>query len=96
MYADCTVGAQDDKGESPLDQALKCYNDGCIEVSLFLLSPGYGGDQEKIKLLSGACYLGKLDVVKDLVEQQNVDPSECSLQYCITTQLFITTIMYII
>ena len=88
MYVDCTVGARNDRGESPLDQALECYSDGCVEVSLFLLSPGYGGDQEKIKLLNGACYLGELDVVKDLVEQQKVDPSECSLQYCITKLLF--------
>ena len=88
----CIIGARNDGGESPLDHALECFNDGCVEVSLFLLSPGYGGDQEKIKLLSGACEWGELDLVKDLVEQQNVDPSECSLYYCITKLLFVITI----
>ena len=88
MHVDCTIGARNNEGESPLDHALKCENEGCIEVSLFLLSPGYGNDQEKIKLLCGACFLGELDLVKDLVEQQKVDPSECSLYYCITKLLF--------
>ena len=79
MYVDCTVGARNDDGQSPLDNALGCDHEGCVEVSLFLLSPGYGSDREKHKLLNGACYLGELNLVKDLVEQQKVDPSECSL-----------------
>ncbi len=69
-----------DKGQSPLDIALK---DDCVDVALYLISRGCGGDEDKAKLLCEACQWGKLDVVKELVEQYKVDPkSECDDQLC--------------
>ena len=71
---------RDDEGQSPLDKALdSLYDDGCVDVALYLMSRGCAcGDEDKAKLLCGACYYGKLGVVKELVEQHKVDPkSEC-------------------
>ncbi len=68
------------KGRSPLDIALNVlYDDGCVDVALYLMSRGCAcGDEDKAKLLCKACQMGKLGVVKELVEQHNVDPkSEC-------------------
>ncbi len=74
---------RDDEGQSPLDKALDYPygNDGCVDVALYLMSRGCAcGDEDKAKLLCGACQWGKLDVVKELVEQQKVDPrSECAV-----------------
>ncbi len=69
-------------GQSPLDKALdKLYmydDDGCVDVALYLMSRGCGGDEDKAKFLCRACYCGKLGAVKELVEQHKVDPkSEC-------------------
>ncbi len=67
---------RDDEGQSPLDIALD--DDGCVDVALYLMSRGCGGDEDKANLLCGACRRGKLGAVKELVEQHNVDPkSEC-------------------
>ncbi len=67
---------RDDEGRSPLDKALEDMgiNDGCVDVSLYLMSRGCGGDEDKAKLLCGACFWGNLSVVKELVEQEKVDP----------------------
>ncbi len=65
---------RDDKGQSPLDRALGGLEEGCVDVSLYLMSRGCGGDEDKAKLLCAACYFGKLDVVKELVDQHKVDP----------------------
>ncbi len=71
----------DDDGLSPLDIALDDI-DACMDVALYLMSRGCGGDEDKAKLLCRACYWGKLDEVKELVEQHKVDPkSECD-DYC--------------
>ena len=51
------------------------YNKGCPEVAHYLMRHGCDGDKKtRIKLLCGACRRGKLDIVKDLVEQQTLDP----------------------
>ncbi len=70
---------RDDEGQSPLDKALGgLYRNGCMDVALYLMSRGCGGDEDKAKLLCGACLYGKLGAVKELVEQHKVDPkSEC-------------------
>ncbi len=70
---------RDDEGQSPLDIALgRLYIDGYVDVALYLMSRGCGGDEDKAKLLCRACRRGKLGVVKELVEQHKVDPkSEC-------------------
>ena len=70
---------RDDEGQSPLDKALDDLYAGCVDVALYLMSRGCAcGDEDKAKLLCGACQWGKLDLVKELVEQIKVDPkSEC-------------------
>ncbi len=74
---------RDYKGQSPLEIAenLEClHGDGCVDVAVYLMSRGCGGDdhEDKTKLLCRACQRGKLDAVKELVEQHKVDPkSEC-------------------
>ncbi len=73
------------RGQSPLDIALEDLygNEGCVDVALYLMSCGYAcGDEDKAKLLCAACYWGKLDVVKELVELHKVDAkSECDNNY---------------
>ncbi len=71
---------RDDEGQSPLDKALRrrLHDDDCVDVALYLMSRGCGGDEDKDMLLCGACLYGKLGAVKELVEQHKVDPkSEC-------------------
>ena len=80
MYT-LTAGVRDDNGESPLDVAL---DEGSVDngdVGLYLIKHhGCGDEQDKAKLLCKACKWGNLDVVKELVEQHNVDPNgECML-----------------
>ena len=74
-----TADVRDNSSQSPLDRALEhCYGTkGCVDVTLCLTNRGCGGDKEKGDVLFGACWWGKLDVVKELVEQHKVDPSEC-------------------
>ena len=76
-----TAGVRDDEGHSPLNIAImKQYGGpGCVDVALYLMNHGCTcSDEDKAKLLCKACSNGKLDVVKELVEQHKVDPnSEC-------------------
>ena len=76
----CSSGVRDNRGRSPLDCALE-YTDeyeDCVNTAHYLISHGSGGDKERGMLLCGACHHGKLDMVKELVEQHKVDPnSEC-------------------
>ncbi len=74
-----TVDVRDDKGHSSLDIALgNLDDDDCMDVALYLMSRGCGVDEEKAKLLCGACQRGKLGLVKELIEQHIGDPkSEC-------------------
>ena len=71
---------RDGRGQSPLDTVLKgdyggCYED-YVDVALYLMRRGCAcGDEDKAELLCAACYLGKLGVVKELVEQYKVDPN---------------------
>ena len=66
----------DHHGQTPLDVALDSIMGGCVKVALYLIHCGCGGDKERIRLLCNASRFGKLDVVKELVEQHKVDPSE--------------------
>ena len=51
-----------------------------VDVAHYLITRGCGGDEDKGKLLCGACWHGKLDMVKELVEQHKVNPTgECVL-----------------
>ena len=83
-----TADVKDDQGRSPLDLALSDnvrlgFSDDCskasVEVALYLIHCGCGGDKERVILLCNASRYGKLDVVQKLVEQHKVDPSECVL-----------------
>lgn len=80
MLIYCLADMMDDWEQSPLNIALNsdylygCLDDGCMDVALYLMSRGCGGDEHKAKLLCAACWWGKLGVVKQLVEQDKVDP----------------------
>ena len=69
----------DDDGHSPLDLALinlYAYHDyGQINVALYLMNRGHGGDKNKARLLFKACEHGRMDVVKKLIEEFKVDPT---------------------
>ncbi len=83
---DCVLctDVRDYRGQSPLDTALEgLHDDGCVDVALYLMSRGCGGDEDKAKLLCGACQYCMLSVVKELVEQHKVNPnSECDDLLC--------------
>ena len=72
------LGAKNNE-PTALDKAIgKVYkNIGCVDVGLYLINCGYSGNSEnKVELLCGASYWGKLDVVKELLEQHSFDPSK--------------------
>ena len=47
----------------------------CIDVALYLINNfGCGGTEQFKKLLFEACKYGRLDVVKDMVEQHSINP----------------------
>ena len=80
---------RDDKRRSPLDVALEylSYHDCCIDIVLYLINRGCGDDEDKDKLLCGACEWGRLDVVTELVEKHDRDPKGeymvCTLSMCV-------------
>ena len=79
---------RDDEGQSPLDIVSEnMYEDGRFDLVVYLISHGCGDDTERAIVLAQACCQGRLDVVKELVEQHKVDPKGervcCSTQ-CIT------------
>ena len=82
-----TAGVRDDNGRSPLDVALDEGSEDNGRVGLYLIKHhGCVDEQDKAKLLCKACQRGNLDVVKELVEQHNVDPNceyiTCCLILC--------------
>ena len=77
-----TVEVRDNEGRSPLDILLEGIDDpnsgnkrhfGFL-IAQYLLSCGYGDDENRVKWLYKACRCGKLEVVMELVERHNVDP----------------------
>ena len=89
--ASFTAAVRDDIGWTPLDRVLH-YIDNAeeapneqLDVALYLIDCDSGVDRERAKLLSKACFLlskarfwGRLDLVKEVVEQHTVAPSsEC-------------------
>ena len=46
-----------------------------FEIALYLISKGDGDDQVKAKVLIWACYCGKLDIVKQMIKQLEVNPN---------------------
>ena len=73
------------EGQSPLDTALEdMYEVGYFDLVVYLISHGCGDEEDRAIVLAQACRQGRLDVVKELVEQHKVDP-KCECAYCLTT-----------
>ena len=62
---------KDDSGDSPLDVAVRWNK---LDIALYLISHGFGSDDDKHKVFISACHTGELKVVKKLVEQHSIDP----------------------
>ena len=78
-----TAGVRDDTGQSPLEVALDVRNLDDGRLGLYLMKHhGCGDEQDKAKVLFKACQGGNLDVVKELVEQHNVDPNGEYISQC--------------
>ena len=58
-----------------------------LNTALFLINHGVDNQQDKANVLCDACERGNLDVVKELVEQHNVDPNgeyyDCAPLHCL-------------
>ena len=79
-----TAGVRDDNGRSPLDVVLDEESKDNGDVGLYLMKHhGCGDEQDKAKLLCKECQGGNLDVVKQLVEQHNVDPNGEYITCCL-------------
>ena len=80
-----TTGVRDGQGRSLVDTTLTYMfddPDGGLNTALFLINHGVDDEQDKARLVCEACLLGNLDVVKELVEQHNVDLNgECTTCY---------------
>ena len=74
-----TTGVRDGQGRSLVDMTLTNMDeydtDRGLDFALFLINHGVDDEQVKAKLLCKACKWGNLSVVKELVEQHNVDPN---------------------
>ena len=85
------TGVRDGQGRSLVDTALtNMFEHGDFEcglnVALYLLNHGVDGKRNKANVLCKACFSGNLDVVEELVEQHNVDPTgeyyDCAPPHC--------------
>ena len=80
-----TIGVRNRNGQTPLDKALD-YNtllgtgsEDFPDVALYLINCGCPeGNKDKLKILRGACRWGKLNMIKELIEQLKVDPKGSS------------------
>ena len=61
----------EDDGYSPLYVAIRSDE---LDIALYLIGCGCGSDKDKHEVFIEATRSGKLEVVKGLVEQHNVDP----------------------
>ena len=86
-----TTGVRDGQGRSLVDMThthMYEYDDPyCgLDIALFLINHGVGDEQDKAKVLCKACDRRNLDVVKELIEQYNVDPNgeyyDCAPPHC--------------
>ena len=64
---------KNDVGQTPLDIALSRLFVRGIDVAFYLVNRGCGRKEDKGKLLCAACQYGRLDIVKELVEQHKLD-----------------------
>ena len=58
-------------GDSPLDLALRGNK---LDTALYLINRGCGSKEDKCELLFKGCRKGDLTVVRELVEQHNINP----------------------
>ena len=87
-----TTGVGDDQGCSLVDTTLAHilsneHDIYCgLDTACYLINHGVDDQQDKANVLCEACKWGNLDVVKELVEQHNVDPSgeyyDCAPPHC--------------
>ena len=83
-----TTGVRDGQGRSLVDTILVNMDeyDDRGDIALFLINHCVDDEQDKAKLLCEACIWGNLYVVKELVEQHNVDPNgeccDCAPPHC--------------
>ena len=86
-----TTGVRDGQGRSLVDTTLaNMYDyddpDDGLDIALFLINHGVDDEQDKANVLCKACDWGNLDVVKELIEQHNVDLNgeyyDCSPPHC--------------
>ena len=67
---------KDTMGLTSLVRALDNQYDSesYVGVAHYLVKHGYSSSKERDMLLLGACRWGKLDLVKEIIEQHKVDP----------------------
>ena len=77
-----TTGVKNGEAKTPLDKALdvntldETGSEDFPEVALYLIDCGCPeGSEDKLKILRGACRWGKLDLLKELIEQLKIDPN---------------------
>ena len=66
MHAD----VKDNEGKSPLDVAVT-YSE--LNTAVYLMKNGCDSHEDKVKIGYGACRIGRLGVIKELVEQHNIN-----------------------
>ena len=91
LYA-LSLDVRDDKGRTPLDMVIEKNTSAAI----YLINHGSStcGDKERGKLLCKACNSGKLDMVKELVEQHKVFPNGQHV-YCFTVCITLLNYHYL-
>ena len=86
-----TTGVRDSQGYSLVDTTLAHMYDHIdpdrrLNIALYLINHGVDDQQDKAELLCTSCDSGNLDMVKELVEQYNVDPNgeyyDCAPPHC--------------
>ena len=76
-----TIDVRNRNGQTPLDKVLDYFtlfetsSEDFPDVALYLIDCGCPeGNGDKAKILRAACRWGKLDMLKELIEQFKVDP----------------------
>ena len=79
LFSSTHSDLKDNEGETPLNKVLGYtyldLREDLVDLSLSLVTRGCGSEKDKGNLLCVACYMSKLDVIKELVELHKVEPS---------------------
>ena len=72
---------KDDKQQLPLEIALQYMSEkkSCVDTAHYLVNCGCGSNEDKSKLMFGACQWGLLELVKDLARNHNINPQGSSM-----------------